>query len=486
MKNKVKYSKIKIGSSLVVIIILSFLVFVGAVFPSGSYGISIADDGKIILNTGEVNNDDNGLVGLWHLNAENEQAVILENNGTDFLDSSPTSLTFNFGFTATSGRLLVVSLAWDKNSGGVTGVPSDWTRIGTEYVSTSISHDWYYKISDGTETSISQSWTNGEGWVGWVGEYSGVNTLEQSNDSDSGTSAVTSQNTGSITITQKGIAIATLAIDSHSGWDAPHTQTGGFTELDFIDDSVSGLQGQVIASRLLNTPGTYSTTFGTTDTGDQVSAKIANFYLANAFDSSGSGNDGDVIGAIKNTDGKYSAGYEFSGANDRINIGNPPELNFGSSDFSLTAWIRTSDLGSPSASQARIISKQQIGSPFYGYRMMANSATSLASCAIISPGGSPIALSTTNISDGVWHHIACVYDRSTNIKIYIDGVLENTDSTVNTGDIDVSDNFWIGKQEGLGRDYDGTIDDVSAYNKLLTNTEIEYLAKEKGRLVFYN
>ncbi len=476
-----------IGGSFLVVVTLLLIAIVGAVFPSGSYGISIADDGKLILNTGEINNDMNGLVGLWHLNAEDEEVVILENNNTDFLDTSPTSLVFNFGFTGTFGRLLVVSLSWDKSNGGVDGVPSGWTRIGTEYVGASVSQDWYYKVSDGTETSLSQSWTTGEGWSAWVGEYSGVNTLDQSNDNDSGTSAVTSQNTGSIITTKNGIAIATLAVDSIWNWNDGRSLTNDFSEIVFLNDSVSGGQGQVIASRLLNATGIYSTTFGTADTGDQVSAKIANFYLRNAVDSSSSGNNGTVVSATITLDGKYGAGYLFDGDIDHINIGNPSELNFGSStDFSMTAWVKSSDLGSPTGNQARVVSKQDTNTPFFGYIFRVGSDTGLLNCAILSSGGSPSATGITNITDGRWHHLTCVYDRSTSIKVYVDGVLEDTDSVASTGNIDVSDNFWIGGQETLTREFKGTIDEVAVFNRLLTISEVEYLAKEKGRLVIRN
>ncbi|MEM9644880.1 MAG: DUF4347 domain-containing protein, partial [Planctomycetota bacterium] len=58
-----------------------------------------------------------------------------------------------------------------------------------------------------------------------------------------------------------------------------------------------------------------------------------------AGDSSSQNNDGTIIGSPTWTTGKVGGALEFDGDFDRIDVGNPSSLDFGSGDFTISFWI---------------------------------------------------------------------------------------------------------------------------------------------------
>jgi len=63
-----------------------------------------------------------------------------------------TDASITFGFTATSGNLLVLCVSIDDGDAITTGVPTGYTLIH-EIVNSVLSHHMWAKISDGTETA---------------------------------------------------------------------------------------------------------------------------------------------------------------------------------------------------------------------------------------------------------------------------------------------------------------------------------------------
>lgn len=80
--------------------------------------------------------------------------------------------------------------------------------------------------------------------------------------------------------------------------------------------------------------------------------------------------------------------------------------------------------------------------------------------------------------NGAWHHVAGVVS-STGMRVYLDGV-----EICNNGDTtpvahDVGPNFFVGRH-GAGNedfDFDGNIDDVRVYNRVLTPSEVAAVAQ---------
>jgi hypothetical protein len=90
------------------------------------------------------------------------------------------------------------------------------------------------------------------------------------------------------------------------------------------------------------------------------------------------------------------------------------------------------------------------------------------------------------VTDGQWHHLAFAYDETTSqMKIYKDGALYNTQSWAGHGAIkmDYSKatgfNLGGGRLTDWGKSFNGSLDQFRLYNKALSATEIQNLYTSK-------
>src|SRR3989475_1602625 len=93
-----------------------------------------------------------------------------------------------------------------------------------------------------------------------------------------------------------------------------------------------------------------------------------------------------------------------------------------------------------------------------------------------------IVTSTTNVNDGLFHHIAFVVDRSTQTeKLYIDNTLQASQSIASVGSIDSAFDIDIGGTTSPNTAvnfYNGIIDQTRIYSKALSPSEIQTLYNE--------
>jgi hypothetical protein len=77
-----------------------------------------------------------------------------------------------------------------------------------------------------------------------------------------------------------------------------------------------------------------------------------------------------------------------------------------------------------------------------------------------------------NLADGNWHQILATYDGSA-LKIYVDGVLNNSAKYATPADLSVNDaDIGIGAEVGSLNSFDGFIDKVSIWNVALNDQDI--------------
>ncbi len=198
-------------------------------------------------------------------------------------------------------------------------------------------------------------------------------------------------------------------------------------------------------------------------------------------DVSGNGNDGTLQGDPQWVAGKYGAALEFDG-DDFVDFGNPDVLNFGTGDWTITAWIKTTQ-----TDRGTIFANGGDNSGGVRYTFATHEANDDRMTLTTDDNSTKVqAQGGTVVIDGQWYHVAAMREGTT-ISVYVNGVLDGT-NTVPVG-YDLSGtsqhNALIGAisdaQDATGNTlekfYIGIIDDERIYNHALTEVEIQVVMK---------
>ena len=186
-----------------------------------------------------------------------------------------------------------------------------------------------------------------------------------------------------------------------------------------------------------------------------------------AVDASGNGNNGTLHGATWSPNGKVNGCLSFNGVNNNVQITNPV-----SGDFSIVAWVKTSQTGGA-------------GQWYNGAGLVDGDVTGLANdfgTALVSNKfafgvGNPdtTILSTSAINDGNWHLCAATRVQSTGLmSVYVDGVLQAT-GTAGTQALNASTSLYFGQIASGGGFFNGSLDQIEIFNRALGGNEIAAL-----------
>lgn len=197
-------------------------------------------------------------------------------------------------------------------------------------------------------------------------------------------------------------------------------------------------------------------------------------------DVSGSGSEGAVHGGPNWVDGKFGSALEFDGSDDYVDCGNPSILDFGTSDFTISAWVNSTDVGGET-----VVAKGGDNSGGIRWRFRVYGTTPQIvlddNATKRDPPGS------IDVTDGDWHHMLALR-RGTSVRVYVDGVEDpvttgHSESTL-PADYDLSGtsqhNAYIGcltlhDTGEIAKFFAGVIDDVAIWNRALTPEEISFL-----------
>lgn len=210
-------------------------------------------------------------------------------------------------------------------------------------------------------------------------------------------------------------------------------------------------------------------------------------FNGNANDESGNGNNGSVNGATLTTDrvGNTNSAYNFTGTTNEITLNNSQNLISGS--FSVSAWC-TIDVLSPSNFDATIIGQfnGQIANDrkwLFGYRSISTQrGVSYYLCdnnGNFNPSNSYSINWSPQIS--TWYNIIWVFSAGNSIKTYINGVLHSNVNLTLSNFNNTANNVLMKIGNGVDVDtplrlpWNGKIDDIGVWNRVLTQQEITNL-----------
>ena len=147
----------------------------------------------------------------------------------------------------------------------------------------------------------------------------------------------------------------------------------------------------------------------------------------------------------------------------QYDTGNDNRILGVTSSFSLSFWFNTTN---KTNSNDIIFFGSNVGASGDGFKI---SKTSGGTFYIRSNGVSVSGIASPTEMDGNWHHLVVLYD-GVNISSYMDGVLFLSPTAYSPTAI-TNNGVSIAQNRGTGQ-YDGGLDDVILYNRVLTTDEI--------------
>jgi uncharacterized delta-60 repeat protein len=198
------------------------------------------------------------------------------------------------------------------------------------------------------------------------------------------------------------------------------------------------------------------------------SAGLVGCYRAegNAEDSSPTANNGVLLGGAAFDQGMVGQAFSLNGTSAYVqavpNLSQDP-----TTAGSLSAWVYLNRTPSQAGHDMSIIVKGGSGTDFNLQVFGTHFSFQVASNQNVT--------STTTVQAGRWYHVAGTWD-STGIRMYVNGVLENTNTAVATRNMS-NQPLTIGRDPVFGpRFMEGRIDEALMYNRALTCTEITALS----------
>lgn len=187
------------------------------------------------------------------------------------------------------------------------------------------------------------------------------------------------------------------------------------------------------------------------------------------------GNGTDASIPAWNSSGKSGKALTFDGANSYMEISDNPALRMNGSG-TITAWINPRGYGG--SNYGRIVDKSTSTGAANGYHFFFTTSNYLV---FNVNAGSQTASSTNSVTLNQWNFVAVTFS-SAGRTIYVNGVdVTSSGGSVTTLPPNIAGVVAIGNRAGAtDRTFNGTIDDVHFYNRVLSPTEIELLYKNPG------
>ncbi len=181
-------------------------------------------------------------------------------------------------------------------------------------------------------------------------------------------------------------------------------------------------------------------------------------------------NDGQYGGSPTPGSGRVGGALEFDGIKDFLTVADGPDLDFGTGDFSIVTWLRTTQhTGAQS-----ILDKRAGGIGYHLYLFRGRLGLQLAD------GGYSNYTSNVLVADGLWHLVAVTVERGRpdGIRWYLDGqeVGPRADPTAHPGTLDSPAPLVLAVRTTLKDGWwQGALDELALVSRALTPAEIQRL-----------
>ncbi len=170
------------------------------------------------------------------------------------------------------------------------------------------------------------------------------------------------------------------------------------------------------------------------------------------------------------TPGIIGQALDFDGANSKVDTGSDM---IGTGDDSVSAWIYARSYGENG--YGRIIENGQ----FIVYLFSADSGFSLA---VRNTGGDAFAASNSILLNR-WINIVGTKTSNGTVNLYVNGILSGVANQAGGTPVAGNTNVILGNNSGQTLTFDGYIDEVRIYNRILTTSEITELYTQGNRVV---
>ena len=172
--------------------------------------------------------------------------------------------------------------------------------------------------------------------------------------------------------------------------------------------------------------------------------------------------------------GILNGALDFNGTDQWITMPDDSELDWGAdSSFSIEVWAKLTNCDS--RNKVMVGRDNRPGGTHWWVGCSISTKTARFNLLDTNDNGIDVN-GTTPINDGEWHHIVAVRDNSNDeIRLYVDGVLEDSATHDYTAGFDATTTLGIGYMAYTGTpDYffDGLLDEVALYGRVLTPSEI--------------
>ena len=197
-------------------------------------------------------------------------------------------------------------------------------------------------------------------------------------------------------------------------------------------------------------------------------------------DCSRSGLHGKLLGSpasMKWVPGRSSASgtaLDLDGQGACFDMGAGTQLEFAMKSFTVSAWIKVRVFEDSANLSRQVFSRENVSGASRGWHLGTDDPSSVE-LDVITPDGGQREISTP-IAANTWTHVAVTFDGG--MKVYVNGLLKNTNPGPHVLAFAANGAVRLGCKSVGDKGFDGAVDDLRVYSRVLTGTEISSLAQQ--------